>query len=133
MKYSHEFSRKHKRLTLIACSLLWVSAFVLTHIPLRAIPQVAGGDKTLHFVGYLVLGCVFSLTLLVRKTARVRRIFAVVVVMMLYASVDEITQLLVNRHATLTDWTADVAGAIAGVILVEVILVIAYRTARKTE
>ena len=114
MKYPHEFSRKHKRLTLIACSLLWVSAFVLTHVPLRAVPQVAGGDKTLHFVGYLVLGCVFSLTLLARQTARVRRIFAVVAVMMLYASADEITQPLVNRHASLTDWTADVAGAAGG-------------------
>ena len=97
----------------------WLLLFTATHIPLSA--QQSGylpGDKFLHAGAYAVLSFLFMAAVLCtrRRTSWLvaLMVFAVVVT---YGAIDERTQSLVGRHASLTDWYADVLGAAMGVLI----------------
>lgn len=106
---------------LAGCIVLWVTAFAITHIPAKEMPAITISDKTLHFVGYFVLGSLMLLTMAGYGASLLRRTLTVVCTMMAYAAIDEITQPLVNRHCSLGDWGADIVGAVAAVLLIEII------------
>ena len=98
----------------VACAAVWVTAFTATHIPaeqLRNLPVES--DKTLHFLGYLLLGLLFLGAISSRGRRGARRALTLLVVMTAYAAFDECTQPLVNRFAAWGDAWADILGAIA--------------------
>jgi len=99
--------------------LSWLGAFVATHVPLEQLPELGTSDKTLHLVGFGVLGAGFWLTMLAFGAARLRRVAVIIPALMTYGAIDEITQPLVHRYATLEDWLADVVGVIAAVVVLE--------------
>ncbi len=99
-----------RRLCLLACIAVWTTEAVLTHIPLPTLPPVVPGDKTLHVVAYFVLGSVFLVTLSAYALGLWRRLTIALAVLAVYAALDELTQPLVNRHASTRDWLADVVG-----------------------
>jgi VanZ family protein len=74
-------------------------------------PKVAASDKILHLLGYAGLTSLILIALSVRGNSLLRRTAIVAFVMPHYALLDEATQPLFNRHASLADWTFDVLGA----------------------
>ena len=132
MNYSPIILRRQKRFSLIVCVVLWVCAFVASHVPLERMPKTHVGDKWLHFVGFFGLAGVFLLTLTAYGVARLRRAAIVICVMVGYAAFDEGTQPLFNRHAAFSDWLADVCGAAAAVIVLEVLLLLLEKLRRRS-
>lgn len=111
--------------------LYWGMMFVGTHLPHIELPgssTIVSIDKILHFCGYLGLGFLLSL-LIVTSAARRgeselfalrKRGYLVLLVIAAYAIFDELTQLLVGRSCELLDGTADLLGALCGVLIVAI-------------
>ena len=106
----------------VVCAATWLGAFVATHVPQPRLPYLVASDKVLHFAGFLLLSSLLLLTVAAFGAARTRRVVMVIFTVMVYAALDEITQPLTGRHASVLDWAADVAGALAGVVIVEAAL-----------
>jgi len=131
MSEPHPFLYRVRSRALVLCAVVWVSAFVATHIP---VPPVAGpriSDKWLHGIGYFVLFSMLAATLAGHRAPRLRRIVGVLVVTAVYGAFDEVTQPLVGRTASLGDWTADVIGGALAALAVEGCLLLAARKERK--
>ena len=120
-------SRGAGRPATILFAILWLSAFVITHLPRSRLPGVPAGDKVLHAVGFFGLTGAFVLTLSLRGVRRRRRVVVAALAMVAYAAFDEITQPLFNRHAAWSDWMADILGAAAAIAAVELMLAVRPR------
>jgi VanZ family protein len=83
-------------------------------------PASAPSDKLLHLLGYAGLASILLIAMAKRLWPLGKRILAGGVVLPIYGALDEITQPLVNRHASLADWVFDVIG-IAGAIAVHAV------------
>ncbi len=114
-------SRTARRLTLIGCIVVWLSAFVATHIPADSLPGEMPGDKLLHAVGFFGLGVVLWVTLAANGVRAKWRVVFCLGGLLLYAAFDEITQPLFGRHAAFEDWLADGVGAIAAIAALELL------------
>ena len=123
MNQARKRLRRWQRFLLFSCITLWVTAFTISHIPAKKLPEGPIGDNWLHFIGFFVLASWFHWTLIAYRHPRWRRIALVVSVMALYAAFDEITQPMFNRYGDVRDWFADMAGMIAAVIVWEVFLI----------
>jgi len=111
----------------ILCTVVWIAAFIATHLPAEKLPRTAVSDKVLHFVCYFVIASLFLLTLAGLDLKRARRVAIVFCVVILYGAFDEITQMFVNRTASVLDWTADSLGVIAALLAVELVLALAAK------
>jgi VanZ family protein len=127
MKHRQSLLFRIRRYLAAACAVVWTAAFVATHVPSRRLPDLSVKDTTLHVIGYFFLASTLLLTLSAYATRRQARALLVFFIMAGYAALDEITQPLVNRHAALSDWVADVVGAAAAVIVCELLLAIFSR------
>jgi VanZ family protein len=105
--------------TQVVLALYWGALFLGTHIPQpELLPAPDLGDKTLHFLGYLVLAFLFCLALRARGAIHRNTWIMVVVVLALYGAFDELSQKFVpGRFAEVLDWVADVSGAVVGCLL----------------
>ena len=110
-----------RRAILLTCIGMWVIAAVATHLPAPEVSGIHVSDKLLHFVGFLVLASLFWLSLLAYASPGRRRVPTVLIVMILYALVDETTQSFVRRTPEVGDWLADVAGIVTAVLAWEAI------------
>ena len=115
---------KIRRYLLTTCIILWIGSFTLTHIPVDKLPTIHTSDKTLHATGYFILSSIFLLTLAAYRVGLLRRAILTLGIILLYASLDEITQTLANRHASLDDWIANAIGTVGAVIFGEFIAVL---------
>jgi len=112
----------------ILLTVVWVGAFAATHIPKLHMPKdIHVSDKTLHAVGYFVLGAMLLLTCASRGRPRWTRVLLTLALLAAYGAVDEITQPLVNRVAAFGDWLADIGGAVAAAIVIELALALTAR------
>lgn len=103
-------------LTLAILCLYWGLLFYATHMPMPMGMMPGNSDKFIHFVAYFGLG---GLLLAYRASLGPvsRRLLLVCwLVVTVYGAFDELTQLLVNRHADVYDWVFDVTGAAAGLL-----------------
>ena len=121
MSRMKRYSRSNRLAILLTCVAIWVAALVATHTPARKLPSVTWSDKTIHCIGYFVLAWTFWLTLRAHGLGGWRRPAWVLAVMTAYAALDEATQPLplFGRHASFLDWTADVIGVVALLIVAE--------------
>jgi VanZ family protein len=94
--------------------------FAISSKPYMPEPKVRGTDKLEHLVEYAVLG---ALVLWALKRSRVgSAVLGSMVISAAYGAVDEVHQIFVpGRSCSLTDWTADVAGAILGAVVLGMI------------
>ena len=128
---SRESASHHRRITVlltIALVLYWLVAFLGTHFPIPAgvIPR-GGGDKVLHFVGYVILA---SLLMGLRASRGPFGWYSVLMrwmVLAMYGAFDEMTQRLVGRQADVADWCADLLGALCGLGLVVLLVRVCSR------
>jgi VanZ family protein len=95
----------------LVLAVYWVALFVGTHVPIPPdVVQLAGSDKTLHFVAYM------GLSLLIAVCVRPKgwSYLWVLLGLAAYGAIDELLQIPVRRTADVADWVADVAGVAAG-------------------
>ena len=102
--------------TLIA---LWLTAFTLTHLPAKEVPNFHLSDKILHTTGFLGLAAAFAITLQAYGVQRKRRILLVILIMLAYGAFDENTQPYFGRSCEFLDWVCDAVGTTAALILTE--------------
>jgi VanZ family protein len=96
---------------LILAVTLTATVILFTHIPKELIPsqlQESTFDKFFHVLAYGSI--TFLLILSVKNSFFARMVFLVVSVLLVICIVDEITQPLVGRQASFTDFLADVIG-----------------------
>ena len=122
-----------RRLILSACLIVWVGAFIATHIPAGHLPRAGVSDKFLHAAGYFVISGLFWLTLRVYGVMGAKRIALIFFTMLAYAAIDEITQPLVERDNSLGDWLADITGMIIALILLELLTLARSWSPRRTK
>ena len=110
-----------RRWYLRALPAYWVFLFLCTHFPQLRIPgAIPESDKLAHFIAYALLTFLFW-----RFCEALRRPlphwFSLVAlgVLLAYAAVDESTQLLVGRSASVFDFLADACGVLAALGLLE--------------
>ncbi len=87
---------------------------VATHWPKPHVPEVPGGDKTLHFVGFFISGWLLQMLLPNRLWPRGMGVLALTV----FAAVDELTQPWFGRSCDAFDVLADTAGVIVATAVV---------------
>lgn len=101
---------------------IWIAIiFVATSIPGSAFPSVAvvpGADKFVHAFLYSVLGFLLARSSRPVPGGNERSLIAVLCAIAVLAALDEWHQQWIpGRRADVTDWLADMAGAVAGVTL----------------
>ncbi len=84
---------------------------LLTHLPEDATPsvlQIRGLDKLAHALAYGGITYLFILSL--RTSPTMLSALLLFFIILAIGTIDELTQPLVNRTASLADWLADVTG-----------------------
>src|SRR4030042_3775122 len=87
--------------------------FSFTHIPHHLLPvllQMNGLDKVLHALAYGIITFLFILSLRVSHNSMFNLILLLTI--LAFAAVDELTQNFVGRTVSLYDWIADFAGIV---------------------
>ena len=90
----------------------------LSHLPPQVVPsrlQTGGYDKIAHMLGYGVITLLFFLAL--RSSSSLLSGFVLFVAILCVGAVDELTQPLVNRTASLADWFANLVGITSVLLL----------------
>ncbi|MDO8302002.1 MAG: VanZ family protein [Sedimentisphaerales bacterium] len=110
------------RYVFIATLLLyWPMVFVFTHISEvpRFILRTQMSDKTMHYLGYLVLVFLWWFSVFPSQKPSVRRLpFWITLAMMAaYGGFDEWLQGFTHRTPDVWDWVADMGGAVTGLII----------------
>lgn len=106
---------------LVLAVIFTAAVIVLTHIPQEFMPsqmQKSGLDKFIHVLAYGTI--TFLLILSMKSSPSMHMALLVLLVLLTISIVDESTQPLVNRQASLTDLMADVTG-IAVVLLLFIV------------
>lgn len=116
-----------RRLLMGAAVGVCAAEFLATHLPGDHLPHVGTSDKTLHAIAYFVLGGVVWATLAAYGLARRKRLGLLLLLLPLYAVIDEITQPLFGRYSEPSDWLADMGGAAAAIALLELTLLVVRR------
>ncbi len=102
----------------MALAVYWIIAFIATHIPSPwepsdTPPRRLPLDKVGHFVGYAVLAWLL-MNLLGRRMRPLAAAGLTMAIVVVYGAFDELTQPMFNRTADLPDYTANLAGGLAG-------------------
>ncbi len=99
----------------------WITLFIATSLPSKALPKIAISDKFEHLFAYMILGILLYLTFKVQEKFSVlnKHGFIITVsVLAFYGLFDELHQMLIpGRYCETWDFIADVAGGIIGVII----------------
>jgi VanZ family protein len=118
-------SRRQNRPSSAAISKILLAGFVLvlltaTHLPPSSTllpPEEHNIDKLYHFTAYAILAgllaTAWQLSTGILTARHLRWAWCGVAI---FAALDEITQIAVNRDCSIWDWTADVAGAACGLL-----------------
>jgi len=118
-------SRRQNRPSSAAISKILLAGFVLvlltaTHLPPSSTllpPEEHNIDKLYHFTAYAILaGLLATAWQFSTGVLTVRHLRWVWYAVAVFATLDEITQIAVNRDCSIWDWTADVAGAACGLL-----------------
>ena len=99
---------------------------VLTHLPPKMLPKFLPGgnfDKLEHFVAYGVMSFLFLMA--VKDIGRMQTILLVIVGILLFGGIDELTQPWAGRSCDVFDWMFDLFGLAAACTVVW------YRSIRK--
>ena len=98
-------------------ALYWLALAVATHLPKRY-PGLPSGhsDKVMHCSAFALLALLLAITWQLAAGRLMSTHLAVTwLVLVVYAALDEWTQMAVGRNASLADWLADVIGALVGI------------------
>lgn len=107
-------------MTIIALAFYWPTLFVLGHIPIpQVVYQAEVSDKSFHFLAYLILA--FLLWFVISPDKKVDWGKAgpwwILLVVVLYGTVDEISQSYVGRSCDILDFISNLTGALTALVL----------------
>jgi VanZ family protein len=102
-------------------AIYWSGIFILTHLPPAGLPPVRVSDRLAHFMVYLLLSVLLWASLWSGRRAVGRLGATVIGTALLYGALDELTQPLVGRFASLDDWLADAGGVLVGVLVMSIV------------
>jgi VanZ family protein len=107
---------RNPQLWQLALACYWSALFIGTHVPIDRIPLHQGSaDKVAHLAAFAGLAMIFATTWqLSAGRLMTRHLVWAWVVIAFYGAVEEITQPLVGRVASIWDWFADGTGAAIG-------------------
>jgi VanZ family protein len=111
---------RRQKLTVISLLVYWPGAFILSHIPIpQVVYQAQVSDKSLHFIVYLILTFLLWFTISPNKKVNWRRavVWWVLFLVVWYGVADEVLQGYVGRTCDVTDFLADLAGTLTGLVL----------------
>ena len=111
---------RRQKLTVTSLLVYWPGVFILAHIPIpQLVYKAQVSDKSLHFLAYLVLVFLLWFAISPNKKVNWRKtaVWWVLFVVAWYGVVDEVLQGYVGRNCDVTDFLADLAGTLAGLIL----------------
>ena len=100
--------------SLTTAILFTVAVLVFTHLPQETIPpslQEDGVDKLQHVLAYGVMTFLFLISL--RTSPTMLSALLLFLVVSAIGAFDELTQLFMNRSASVTDLAADIVGILA--------------------
>ena len=103
--------------------IYWCFLFVMTTIPVETIPRLFDTqDKLEHFFAYFILSILLMLSFSIQSrflSIRRNAVLVSVIAIFLYASIDEIHQMLVpGRYCDVYDWLFDIVGGISGILII---------------
>jgi len=115
---------QRRKSSIIALLIYWPALFVLAHIPIPDVIYRAGvSDKALHVLAYLVL--VFLLWFAVAGEGKVRwnkpQPWLIILVVVWYGVIDELLQGYVGRNCDIVDFSANLVGVAAGLVLLSIV------------
>ena len=106
---------RFRRVFFVVLGCYWFLLFVATHTPPVSLPQLPKySDKAAHFVMYAGLAYLLALCYLASRPMKLKHYWAVFLITAIYAVVDELLQLAVNRHSDFYDGMADALGSLTG-------------------
>lgn len=112
-------------MTVMTLVLYWPALFVAAHVPVpRVIRQAGVSDKSLHFLGYMILVSLLWFAVCPDKKVSWRKaaVWWVLLVIVWYGVVDEWLQGYVGgRSPDVRDFFADLAGAVTGLIVLSIL------------
>jgi VanZ family protein len=112
-------SFRNQRLWQLGLACYWLALFIGTHIPFERLALNPGrADKFAHVAAFAVLTILLAVTW--RHSAgrlHGRQLLWIGAVAILYGAIEETTQPLVNRSASLIDWWADAVGVALGLAI----------------
>jgi len=103
-----------------ALAVYWPVLFVLTHIPILDVARKSGmSDKLMHVLAYMGLMMLvwWAVSPYQRVDWRRVKVWLILAVVVWYGVIDEVLQGYVGRSADAVDFVADVAGTLAGLVL----------------
>jgi len=123
--YTNALSRRYMKMTFrkklgLLLGLYWIALFILAHVPIPGIVREAGvSDKSLHFIAYFILTFLLWFAVSGNRKINCKRPIAWVLIAILlgYAALDELSQLLVNRNCDPLDLTADAVGILVAMTI----------------
>lgn len=106
----------------IPLCIYWLLLFILTTIPTEKIPQFFyTQDKLEHFIAYLILSFLLSLSLHFQKKFKFinkNYLFFAIIFLVVYATLDEFHQILIpGRYCDIFDWITDIFGGLIGILI----------------
>jgi VanZ family protein len=95
----------------------------MTTIPVETIPRLFDTqDKLEHFFAYFILSILIMLSFSIQSrflSIRRNAVLVSVIAIFLYASIDEIHQMIVpGRYCDVYDWLFDIVGGISGILII---------------
>ena len=105
--------------------LFTAAVLVFTHLPQETMPsslQEDGVDKLQHVLAYGVITFLFLISL--RTSPTILSAFLLFLVISVIGAFDELTQLFMNRSASVTDLLADIVG---------ILTVLSFSTVRRRQ
>ena len=105
-------------------AVYWISLFIATHLPKVPYVHIPGKGRTAHAVAYAMLACLLLICLRTRSGGSLSLTTAggAILVIAVYALLDEYSQPLTGRDADIIDWSFDLLGAI-GLTIVYLLVV----------
>jgi VanZ family protein len=106
--------------------IYWATLLILTSLPGHDLPNFNVSDKLEHFLAFCVLATLLGLSLFVQgKYLKLKKYSSSVTLLIvgIYAALDELHQLFIpGRYCEFLDWIADFTGALAGIIIITLVL-----------
>lgn len=113
-----DFLFSHASNVHLITALYWLLLFIGTHLPRIPEPLERVSDKTLHFLAYMGLSLLLSISALASRRLTTSRIIGLWFLCAIYALLDELLQIPVGRSADAWDWVADMSGVTLATLIV---------------
>lgn len=101
---------------------LWIAAVIASHTPPDDLPDLYGGGKILHFLGFFGLATLMVLALAAYGKGALKRNVWTLLIFAAYAAFDEGTQPYFQRHGCFADWVLDTSSAALALIVWQAML-----------